>query len=596
MVRNRRFNWGHVYLLTDLKDGVFVDEPAVCVGKKDCDENCPNMCAVCGQPLKSTNYSSFCMRGIDGHFLDVMIGSGCIKERIREKETDIYDRSPYGALIMAMGEFPTTGRWYGTFLHHCIAKPYVRNKKIIDCWDNSILKLPGVRYIIDTIDNLRDAGWSLDAEMRLDCGNIDLLAMHPDKGTIVYDWKSDLCFDNVEAYRNQINQYMFELNKAGYGKISGYILWIRDKRKEEVPFTGIQLESNCLDTRSKTHSFPIKCTLTIEMNGGTGIRKKKMTEYSHHRIYGDQVGFYIPLADLYKPGYELAYFEASPYRDGEREQLIADYEIEDGFWINFICSKKRHSFNLAVYWKKKRPYLCLVVLKKIVKDQCSTLAVFQSMSKINEEKKDYVELDVSEINHKLENSKITHAIFIDESGSVKMEWGPKELQNGMKICIPLINECSNIELEIDTVTKPKKKKETISEIKPLKQNEIEFISKNEPVKSSFISKTVLYPEYPVKEKDLAEMHFTPGRIYESGRKLYGIYKRVESDKPNTVGKVYVAEVDCTGRKISKLMWRHVYTTHSGKEYIYGLTNPKWIIYTKNAFVGLSPCGMGCWEI
>ncbi len=595
MAHNRRFNWGHVYLLTDLKDKVFVDEPAVCVGRKDYDENCPNMCAVCGQPLKSTNYSSFCMRGIDGHFLDVMIGSGCIKERIREKETDIYDTSPYNALKMAMSEFPTTGRWYGTFLHHCIAKPYVRNKKIIDCWDNSILKLPGVRYIIDTIDNLCDADWSLDAEMRLDCGNIDLLATHPDKGTVVYDWKSDLCFDNVETYRNQINLYMSELNKAGYRRISGYILWIRDKRKEEVPFTGIHLESNSLDARSKTYSFPIKCTLTIEMNGGIGIRKKKMTEYSHHRTYGDQVGFYISLVDLYKPGYELAYFEASPYRDGEREQLIAEYEIENGFWVNFICSKKRRLFNLVAYWKKKRPYLCSVVLKKTVNNRCHTFAFFQSMSKINEEKKDYVELDVSEINRKLENSVITYAIFTDESKSVKIEWDSKELQNGMKLCVPLINECCHIELEIDVVTKLKKKKETVSESKLLKQNETEFNSKNEYVDFSFISKEIFYPENP-EEKDFAEMHFTPGRIYESGKKFYGIYKRVESEKPNAVGKVDVAEVDCTGRKISKLTWRHIYTTRCGKEYIYDLTNIEWKIYTKNVLVGLSPYGMDRWGV
>ena len=46
MSYSRRFPWGRPYLLTDVKDGVFVDEPAVFIGKKDSDMERPTVCAV----------------------------------------------------------------------------------------------------------------------------------------------------------------------------------------------------------------------------------------------------------------------------------------------------------------------------------------------------------------------------------------------------------------------------------------------------------------------------------------------------------------------------------------------------------------------
>ena len=66
---------------------------------------------------------------------------------------------------------------------------------------------------------------------------------------------------------------------------------------------------------------------------------------------------------------------------------------------------------------------------------------------------------------------------------------------------------------------------------------------------------------------------------------------MESERYNTVGKVDVAEVDCTGKKISRLEWRHVYTTPRGKEFIYGLTNREWKVYTGNVLADHSPEGI-----
>ena len=265
----RRFDWGIPYLLTDRKEGVFRDELAVCVYKHDADREHPNMCAVCGETLGAKDYYTFCLKIPGGGTRDMMIGTGCIRDRIRAREADIETGySPKETLELATTEFPQSGSWYGTFLHHCIAKPYVRNKANAEKWDETILKLPGVRYIMDTIDELRDGGWELDAELVLNCGNIDLLATHPEKGTIVFDWKSDLSFDNHEAYVKQINRYMAELYIAGVQKISGYILWVRDRKKERVPFVDIPEVVGEIKPRSYVPSQRIKCTLTVEMDGG----------------------------------------------------------------------------------------------------------------------------------------------------------------------------------------------------------------------------------------------------------------------------------------------------------------------------------------
>ena len=93
---------------------------------------------------------------------------------------------------------------------------------------------------------------------------------------------------------------------------------------------------------------------------------------------------------------------------------------------------------------------------------------------------------------------------------------------------------------------------------------------------------------PVQEMDVAELRFTPGRIYESGGRYYAIYRRMDSERYNTSAKVDVAEVDISGKKISYLERRYVYLTPRGKEYIYALTDREWKIYTKNVLAGLSP--------
>ena len=58
-----------------------------------------------------------------------------------------------------------------------------------------------------------------------------------------------------------------------------------------------------------------------------------------------------------------------------------------------------------------------------------------------------------------------------------------------------------------------------------------------------------------------------------------IYARKDPEKYNTAGMVYVAEVDSLGRRTAGPEWRHVYQTPRWKEYIYGLTDHKWKVYT-----------------
>ena len=531
----RRFDWGRPYLLTDLKEGVFRNELGVCVYKHDADKEHPNMCAVCGETLGSKDYYTFCLKIPGGGTKDMLIGTGCIRDRIRGKEADVeIGYSPKETLDLATTEFPQSGRWYGTFLHHCIAKPYVRNKENAENWDETILKLPGVRYIMDTIDELRDSGWKLDAEMVLDCGNVDLLATHPEKGTIVFDWKSDLSFDNHEAYIKQINRYMAELYTAGWQKISGYILWVRDRKREYVPFKDVSEITGEIKPRQYVPSQRIKCTLTVDMDGGEKICSKTITEYSHHRTYGDEVFFYIPPCDPWKYGYVFDSFEASPYREEDRPQWFNASDAEEGLRLNFMCSKKRHKFTLTARWKE-RP-VPNIAARTYTPINTATSVKPPKIKKPNQEP--------------------------------KPEQKPSPPQPA-----PGSWEAFYKSLEEHPLPVHKEEETTI-----------------EPVGIICFPELTPYPEI-TRTRDPAELSFTPGRIYGSGGRYYGIYKRTEAKKANTCGMVDVAEVDYSGRKVSKLEWRHIYRTPRGKEYIYSPTNHEWKIYTSNVLSGLSPEGM-----
>ena len=531
----RRFDWGRPYLLTDLKEGVFRNELGVCVYKHDADKEHPNMCAVCGETLGSKDYYTFCLKIPGGGTKDMMIGTGCIRDRIRGEEADVeIGYSPKETLDLATTEFPQSGRWYGTFLHHCIAKPYVRNKENAENWDETILKLPGVRYIMDTIDELRDSGWKLDAEMVLDCGNVDLLATHPEKGTIVFDWKSDLSFDNHEAYIKQINRYMAELYTAGWQKISGYILWVRDRKREYVPFKDVSEITGEIKPRQYVPSQRIKCTLTVDMDGGEKICSKTITEYSHHRTYGDEVFFYIPPCDPWKYGYVFDSFEASPYREEDRPQWFNASDAEEGLRLNFMCSKKRHKFTLTARWKE-RP-VPSIAARTYTPINTATSVKPPKIKKPNQEP--------------------------------KPEQKPSPPQTA-----PGSWEAFYKSLEEHPLPVHKEEETTI-----------------EPVEIICFPELTPYPEI-TRTRDPAELSFTPSRIYASGGRYYGIYKRTEAKKANTCGMVDVAEVDYSGRKVSKLEWRHIYRTPRGKEYTSTPTNHEWKIYTSNVLSGLSPEGM-----
>jgi len=521
-------------MLTDLKDGVFSDELAVCVGKHDSDRERPTICAVCGETLGASGYYSFCLRIPGGGIKDMMIGSGCIRDRIREKKLP-YGKgpSPKSTLERLISEFPQSGRWYGTFLHHCIAKPYVRNKECAERWDESILNMPGVRCIMDTIDGLRDNGWSLDAEMVLDCGRVDLLATHPESGTLVFDWKSDDSTDNRDTYVEQINRYMAELHAAGFQRISGYIIWVKNGRKEYVPFEGAS-DIGGVSPRQYVPSQRIKCTLTVEMNGGDKICRKTLTEYSHHRPFGDAVFFYIPPCTPRKSGYRFGSFEASPYREGEHPQWFNADDAKEGLRLNFICSKKRHRFTLTAEWREKRfpedfdvPYLPF--------DTQIGMGPIQKRESVEDTSEEFLRSPDPLMQESLGE-------FWKSSGE---QMPPVRSEGGGAV-------------------------DTVQDFRLSASNRDRVTD---------------------RAVDPAEWSFTSGRIYESGGRFYGIYRRTEPRKAYTTGMVLVAEVDCSGKKTTELEWRHIYVTNGGKEYIYGLTNRKWKVYTANALADLSPEGM-----
>lgn len=612
MSYSRRFRWGVPYLLTDLKDSVFRDEPAVFIGKKDADMERPTLCAVCGEPLGSKDYCSFFLMGPNGRGIDMMIGNGCIRERIREEEMGTKEANPRATLIKITDRFPTSGRWYGTFLHHCIAKPYVRKKECAENWDESILRLPGVRYIMDTIDNLRNDGWNLDAEMVLDCGNVDLLAKHPDGRTVVFDWKSDRSFDNHEAYIDQVNKYMAELHAAGMSNITGYIVWIMNKTLEPVRYVESPVDSPVNESHHRSSSLPMKCSLTIDMDGGEGPRKKKMSEYSHHRLYGDEVSFFIPSFRPCMRGYDFKYLEASPYREGERSQFFNKDDVNEGFYLNFICTKKRHAFKMTAHWEKHRPFDCALYVRS--KDENPGFIV-HTKSKIDEEGNDYAEFAVSEINSHLRNKSICHAVlFDDELEDSALEWGPEDLKEGMTIHVPCIGDDPRFLIEIESISKPVEKNDRSNKMDEVAADDTSIAGSMEQNRehstnyqgiesASGINGGVsaghncipynTLPSYltPISDVDLAEYKFTPGRIYRSGSRFYGVYKREMSERYNTSAKVDIAEVDTHGRKISRLEWRYVYLTPSGKEFVFGIHDREWKVYTKDVLNNIPLEGM-----
>ncbi len=593
MSYSRRFPWGRPYLLTDVKDGVFVDEPAVFIGKKDSDMERPTVCAVCGEPLGSTGYCSFFFLGPNGRGIDMMIGNGCIRDRIVEKEVGTKEAYPRATLFKLVNEFPKSGRWYGTFLHHCIVKPYVRNKKCVEQWDDSVLKLPGVQYILRTIDNLRNDGWKLDAEMVLECGNVDLLAAHPDGRTVVFDWKSDRSFDNHDEYIAQVNRYMSELFNAGMQKIEGYIVWIMEERMEPVRLTDVPIESYSKEVRQYTPSLPIKCSLTIEMDGGICPHKKKIMEYSHHRPFGDEVSFYIPSFKPHRDGYEFKYFEAYSYRDGGRLQPFSMDDANEGFHVSFICSKKRHSFKLTANWEKTRPFKCSLNGYSANNGPDSFLHV-QCMSILGEDGIDYAEFDVLGVNKQLHGKTINHVILINDGlpDGAKTEWTADELCKGMKIRIPCIDDNSTFHIRFETKKMPKEEKKNHTKTEPVFEPKVQSEIHNDLITSLInVNGSSWYPNESIHEIDDAEYRFTPGRIYESGGRYYGIYRRMSSERYNTSAKVDVAEVDISGKKISYLERRYVYLTPGGKEFIFAMTNRQWKIYIKDVLVGLSPEGI-----
>ncbi len=426
MSRNR-FEKGGVYLLTDRKGEAFEEEPAVYAGKHDSDMFHPSICAVCGDRLGGEGYHSFRLQGPDGLPMDMMIGEGCIRDRVEAVEADEQGGISEEDWQRVVAAFPNGGRWYGTFLHNCIAKPYIRDRKVAVGWGESVLGMPGVRFIMKTVDGLLDEGWALEAEKVVDSGRIDLLATHPERGTAVFDWKSDRAFGSCEAYVEQVKGYMAELNRMGMPSISGYILWITKEKKEYVPYDGHQtVIRNGRGGRNEA-TEKTRCTLRIDMNGGEGARKKNLTiETSDFRP--EFASFYVPPCKPSKHNHEFDCFEAPPCREGDRPQYFSREDAEKGFHVSFVCSKKRRSFVLTAKWKIIRPFVCS--LKVTQKTDWGDMSFFvSSLSKIDENGEDYVEFDVSEINGRLYRGILAHAMLADceMPAGTKCEWLSEDL-------------------------------------------------------------------------------------------------------------------------------------------------------------------------
>lgn len=595
MSNSRRFQWGAAYILTDIKDQVLIDEPAVYVGRKDSNMERPAMCAVCGEPLGATGYTTFCFMG-PKRKIDMMIGNGCIRDRIKERKIEISGKSPYETLDVIASDLPQTGRWYGTFLHHHIAKPYVKNKKNAEKWNESILNLPGVRYIINIIDELRNDGWNLDAEKRLNCGNVDLLATHVEKGTCVFDWKSDLFFDNHDAYIRQVKDYMFELHKSGYNNICGYILWVRDEKKEHIAYSDNDVCTEKNVNHLKGSSQSIKCTLKIDMNGGHGIEEKTISGMSQHRIYGDEASFYIHSCNLSKYGYDLNYLEASPYRDGGREQFFDYNDASKGFWINFICSKERRLFTLTAFWKKIRPYNCRIDICRERNGRISTIDSIYAVSEIDDEDRDCINIGISKIKDILKNAMVKHISLIDEDDrTTKIEWDSDTLRDETHIHIPDINGKDHFLLLIETAEIQKNNNISLRQRKLPTDIKMQISPETALACNGYFESlnNIQAPKYA--EEDYAKYRFTPGRIYRSNTRFYGVYERYACSKNNTYGVVKVAEVNYKGERVSDFVNRYIYATSQGKEFIYGISNCKWKIYTKDVLTGTIPEEFDCCE-
>ena len=318
MSHEGRFQIGRPYLLTDVKERVFDREPAVYVGRNDADMGRPSICAVCGEPLGAKGYASFLLMCPDGRGKDMIVGNGCLRDRIVTEEASTEGDTVMEAWERTVAEFPDCGRWYGTFLHNCIAKPYVRDRRVAEGWGEPVLALPGVRFIMDTVDGLCDEGWTLEAEKAVDSGRIDLLATHPDKGTVVFDWKSDKDFGGHDAYVEQVKKYMADLNRMGVPDISGCILWTDREEREPVPFDGPQVVAKKKDVaESKT-----RCTLWIDMDGGEGMwRKRLTTETTDFRP--EHATFHVPPCHPKKLFCEFSHFEAPSYKVGGSPQRFS---------------------------------------------------------------------------------------------------------------------------------------------------------------------------------------------------------------------------------------------------------------------------------
>lgn len=485
---------------------------------------------MCGQPIGAEGYHTFYLGLPDGKGRDMMIGSGCVRDRIRAEEVDAPGEGFMDIWHSVQGKFPTSGSWYGTFLHHCIAKPYVRDSSVAKRWDESVLGLPGARYVMGLIDQLRDEGYALDAEVSLDCGQVDLLATHPEKGDVVFDWKSDVRFDNHGEYVAQVSRYLSELRDSGHGDIMGYIVWVRDGRLEPVVLSESETHGEETPTERRAPSAPVSCSLTVDLDGGEGVRGIRRTAQSRRRAYGDEVSFYFQPGRPEKTGYEFLSYEASPYRVGGALQAFDGSDADGGFSVSFICSEKRRAFRISAQWKKVRPAKCrLLVFSEYMECELSARPLEYT------DDGGVVEFDVDEINGLL-GGRVTYARIEGdlETEGAKKRRSEDELHPGMKIRLPFTDESTTFMM---TVRAKRAERKTIrKDPAPVGTEAVRLTAEPLPEPEMRLVDWMV----PASDYDPAENMFTPGRIYKSSNRYFGIYKRRASDRNNAIAKVDVA--------------------------------------------------------
>lgn len=574
------------------------------LGRFDSTNDVPSICAMCGEPLIGERYHLFRFGINSTEHHDMMFGHGCMKNRIIAFPLNLVSNSDENVWVQLYERFPNAGRWYGTFIHHHIAKPYSQNQSIKEKWSENLLELPGVRCIISTIDCLINEGYSLHAEMKLESGIADLVCIRDDS-IVVIDWKTDIDTENLETHKKQISNYMLDLcNDNRSTPVRGYICYIREGKAEPVHITSSELlgltPHENVDVNDDGSIIeigePVECKLTIDMDGGEGVRRKIRKETETIKRYGTEVTFWVRAYNPYKEGYEFQCFKCDPYRAGQCERYFYMEDLKKAIPISFITGKRRHTFRMKAVWKKVRSTYCCY-LKVPITDKINETLFSKSCI---EDETDSVNFSINDILSICLNSDVECLTVVSENPSDNMilKWTSDELKELEYITIPCSEDNNSFranvlflkkrDIQSDSTkkvnTSDKKQKGTWTEYYEKIGKNIETPKKSIPcslidtrvVGSSvfpigrmFPSDTADTPQelsmFPPScvgvSHDSCLNGFMVDKIYYSGKNRYRIINREEhSHKSGAHARVQVIKINYYGNPVSEPRWMNVYRT------------------------------------